>query len=283
MKKHLHISLFVILCALFMMFSLSAFAIEEEFIGYSKASDLPSYMPSVGGDCELFAETKTIEQHLFENMLNFTAKIDVSNYGITKANIDELNDHFGNALLMNHELYYVDFYYTYWYNGKGLITRVEPNYLVTDKTEIANTIAQIDAAYEKILLLVDDSMTDLEKIITVYNEVILMTCYDYSLEKTTPKDLLFEGITVCQGYAGVLYELCVRMGIPCGLVRSTPMNHVWNAFYIDGEWYHADATWDDPKPKNSSRMTYTYFLKSNDYYINSANHYDFTPLTDSGF
>ena len=136
----------------------------------------------------------------------------------------------------------------------------------------------MDEVFARLLSKVDDSMTDLEKVLVFYNEVILMTRYDHSLVKNTPKDLLLEGITVCQGYASVIYELCERSGIPCGLVRSEEMNHVWNAFYIDGEWYHADATWDDANPHNSSRATYTYFMKSNDYYLNSANHYAFTPL-----
>lgn len=278
MKKHsvVFTMFFVLIISVFLSFS--AFATEEEFCDTAIADRLPSYRPDLSDDtAQLFGEQPDILDYLCQNMLNFTARIDISGYGLKTEDIDILNQYYGNVLLMNYELYYVDFAYTYGYSG-GRITSVRPVYLVTDKTEIANTIAQMDVVYNDILSLVDNSMTDLEKLITVYNEVILMTCYDYDLVKTTPKDLLLEGTTVCQGYAGVLFELCKRMDIPCGLVRSVEMNHVWNSFYVDGEWYHADATWDDPTAKNSSRMTYTYFLKSNDYYTDSAGHYDFTPL-----
>ena len=274
MKKY-----FVAFTMIFVLIlSLYAFATEEEFCATSVADKLPSYMPDVSDDADLFAETVDIYTHLFENMMSFSTKINISSYGLTVNDLDKLNGYFGNTLLMNHELYYVDFEYTYWYNSRGNITAVTPEYHTTDKTEIANTIAQMDEVFAGLLSKVDDSMTDLEKVIIFYDEVILMTRYDHSLEKNTPKHLLLEGITVCQGYASVIYELCERSGIPCGLIRSTQMNHVWNAFYIDGEWYHADATWDDANPHNSSRATHTYFMKSNDYYLGSAGHYDFTPL-----
>ena len=34
-------------------------------------------------------------------------------------------------------------------------------------------------------------------------------------------------------------------------------NHIWNAVYLDEQWYHLDLTWDDPiSDINVSRDTY---------------------------
>ena len=115
MKKY-----FVAFTMIFVLIlSLSAFATEQEFCATSVADKLPSYMPDVSEkNMSLFVETDDIYTYLFENMMNFTPKIDISSYGLTVDDLDILNGYFGNTLLMNHELYYVDFEYTYWYTSK---------------------------------------------------------------------------------------------------------------------------------------------------------------------
>lgn len=37
---------------------------------------------------------------------------------------------------------------------------------------------------------------------------------------------------------------------------------MWNLVKLDGTWYHADPTWDDPVPDVPGRAQYHYFLKS---------------------
>ena len=38
-------------------------------------------------------------------------------------------------------------------------------------------------------------------------------------------------------------------------------NHIWNAVYLDGKWYHLDLTWDDPVlTDGSDTLEYTFFL-----------------------
>jgi hypothetical protein len=48
-------------------------------------------------------------------------------------------------------------------------------------------------------------------------------------------------------------------GIPNFKVTSE--NHVWNAVYVDGKWYHLDLTWDDPILSNGKNIIDdSYFL-----------------------
>ena len=51
---------------------------------------------------------------------------------------------------------------------------------------------------------------------------------------------------VCQGYAGLLYRLCLEMGISCRMITGTGNGgaHAWNIVALDGKYYNADSTWD---------------------------------------
>lgn len=55
---------------------------------------------------------------------------------------------------------------------------------------------------------------------------------------------LVKGVAVCSGYANAYhYLLQGRLGIPCDVVVNT--THAWNMIYVDGQYYHVDATWGD--------------------------------------
>ena len=41
--------------------------------------------------------------------------------------------------------------------------------------------------------------------------------------------------------------------------------HIWNAVYLDGDWYHLDLTWDDPVTSDKSDvLEYNFFLITTD-------------------
>lgn len=252
---------------------------EAEFYEEAAASELGSYMPGGSTEAELFGES--IYDCLADGMRRMESKIDISSFGLSKSNINVLSDYYGNTLLMNPDLYYVSFYYTYWYNSKGTLTAVSPQYLVTDETEISTTQSAIYSAIDEIASCADSSMNDIEKLLTIYDRIIMTSCYDSEQEKVTAKDLLLDGETVCQGYASVLYAVATELGIPCGFVRSKDMNHVWNAVCVDNTWYHVDITWDDFSYADSLRVTHEYFLKSNDWMESEGDHYGFTFIEDN--
>lgn len=62
---------------------------------------------------------------------------------------------------------------------------------------------------------------------------------------------------VCEGYAKAFKVLCDRLNIACVMVTGSTYNgpendlgyHAWNSFRIDGVWYGADITWNDPTIK----------------------------------
>ena len=254
---------------------------DTEFCEEAEASNFVSFIPGCSEELDLFEEGVSIYDCLAAGMRNMESKIDISGFGITKSNVSTLSNYYGNALWMNPDLYYVSSQFIYWYNDKGIITSVSPKYLVTDTAEIAAVQHDINIALDEIVSYTDSSMDDIEKLLTVYDRIIMMSHYDYTFEKRTAKDLLLDGETVCQGYASVFYAASTRLGIPCGFVFSEEMNHVWNAVCIDDTWYHVDLTWDDTSYENSLRVTHEYFLKSNSWMISEGKHSGFTPLEDN--
>ena len=65
---------------------------------------------------------------------------------------------------------------------------------------------------------------------------------------------------VCQNYSEIFQALCLQAGIPCEIVSSYEMDHTWNRVMLWGQWYHLDATFDDPGP--SPTRIQTYFLQT---------------------
>lgn len=73
---------------------------------------------------------------------------------------------------------------------------------------------------------------------------------------------LMNGIAVCDGYAKALKLLLDQMEISSLLVYGTArdINHSWNLVKFENEYYHVDATWDDPDLKHVfEEKLYIYF------------------------
>ena len=71
------------------------------------------------------------------------------------------------------------------------------------------------------------------------------------------------GYAVCEGYAEAYSLLLNLVGITSTTITGfAGENHMWNLVKLDGTWYHADPTWDDPVPDVPGRAQYHYFLKS---------------------
>lgn len=72
---------------------------------------------------------------------------------------------------------------------------------------------------------------------------------------------LIEKKAVCNGYAQAMKLLCDLTGVPCQMISGLAdgENHAWNLVELNNEWYHVDATWDDPEPDEPGRIFYHYF------------------------
>ncbi|NMM53477.1 transglutaminase domain-containing protein [Paenibacillus aquistagni] len=112
--------------------------------------------------------------------------------------------------------------------------------------------------------IIHDQQSDYEKIKRLHDYVVTHVSYDESMKHLTAYEALTVKQTVCQGYALLLQALLEEAGIPSMIVEGEAGGtlHAWNMVKLEGNWYHVDATWDDPVPDKKDQVRYTYFLLS---------------------
>ncbi len=119
----------------------------------------------------------------------------------------------------------------------------------------------VEGVVEEMLALLHEDMSDYEKALTLY-DALIDRC-DYVLDAPNAHNLygaLAEGQALCEGYALAYQYLLMRAGIPAMYVTGfSREDHAWNAMQLDGQWYYADPTWDDPKGNNGTFRYYGYF------------------------
>lgn len=85
---------------------------------------------------------------------------------------------------------------------------------------------------------------DYETALNVHDWLTRNARYDYSYTYYSADGVLARGAGVCDSYSKAYYLILREAGIDVD--RVTNNGHSWNIVKLDGEWYHVDATWDDP-------------------------------------
>lgn len=102
---------------------------------------------------------------------------------------------------------------------------------------------------------------------------IVKALHDDLVKRVTYNRNVGEGCTtiflknqgLCDGYSRSMYLMLNMLDIPCHIVVGHAKEpHAWNIVQLEhGEWYHVDATWDDPTTEdNSHKVIYNYFCLS---------------------
>ncbi len=130
----------------------------------------------------------------------------------------------------------------------------------------------IQERFNKAKAVVDRKMTDVEKALVLYDYLITSVDYPESLGVGSDgldiyKDDAYKAAgffidreAVCAAYAKLYAILLNESGIPAVTVENDDLFHEWVMLKVDGEWYHADITWDDPYYEDG----YTYLYDAND-------------------
>lgn len=152
----------------------------------------------------------------------------------------------------------------------GEIT-VNIEYIYTPE-QITQINAEVDRLYQE---LINDTMDDYTKILTIHDYIINHTKYDVERNDNGNSIYhsylaygpLFEGYATCNGYTDAMALFLEKMDLPNFKVAMTPEDttssagHVWNAVYLNGAWYHLDLTWDDPVSTDGvDYLQHKYFL-----------------------
>lgn len=164
--------------------------------------------------------------------------------------------------------------------------------------------------------IIDDSMTELQKLNAIYDWLSYTVKYDYNLlnlteqlESANPntaqatlskydgfyiEGVMFDdGQAVCDGISKTFVMLASIENITTYKVSGTANggNHAWNKVALDlvgeddiKEWYTIDVTWGDMTQKDGNNYTEylarTYYLVT-DAMISNNSHYETNPNTDT--
>ncbi len=133
----------------------------------------------------------------------------------------------------------------------------------SDIGKIETAIGNFDTNY------INVNMNDYEKIKAFHDYLINNTKYDIQRAQIGKSDYrsniaygpLLEGYSVCGGYSDAMAIYLYQLGIKNFKISNN--DHVWNAVYLNDEWFHLDATWDDPYGNDgTSYLIDDYFLIS---------------------
>ncbi|CAH2212973.1 transglutaminase domain-containing protein [Tepidibacter aestuarii] len=220
---------------------------------------------------------KTAIENL-DNEVSFTYKGDTSDIiqkisEVVKSLIEENGEY---TLLVNN---YETNTTSYSYKSK---VKISFQYNLT-KEEYSKVKDRVNSITSEII---DSTMSDFEKEKAINDWIVTNIEYDKTNKKTNSYTALFEGKTVCSGYAHLAKLMLDKVGIQNELV--TGGNHAWNMVYIEGKWYHLDTTWNDPSYVNISdkinEVSYEYF-NSTDEFMEKDHSWDKTlyPLADTKY
>lgn len=124
---------------------------------------------------------------------------------------------------------------------------------------------------------IKEDMTDFQKELALHDYLVSHCKYSEDAKQSEDSDIyraygaLVNGDAVCNGYAEAMDILLRCVGIESefviGRAYSTQagwVDHAWNLVNIDGNWYHLDATWDDPVPDQGDKLIHSYFNVTDD-------------------
>ncbi|MBU9723198.1 MULTISPECIES: transglutaminase domain-containing protein [Bacillaceae] len=211
----------------------------------------------------------TVEDGLYaailEALLEMKTQINVGAYSLDS---DEVFGVRMQVLEDNPEIFYFEHQdSSFWTNGT-----LEFNYKYS-RESISEAVTVLENKVSQIIeQAIKPGMSDLEKILALHDYIVLNTTYDYDnyLNGTIPDEsytsygALILGTAVCDGYTKALNLLLREAGIETRYVtgKGNGEPHAWSLVQLDGEWFHIDATWNDPVPDRAGQVRYKYFLVS---------------------
>lgn len=260
-----------ILCALIlcvMAFPCTAFADSSI---ETAASETISLFDTVDSSVSLTDEECEFMEFFASQLKERETEISVpETFNITSERFGQIySECMGSFLTNEHpEIFYFDGSVSY---NKGILKKITPKYSMTDE-EIDAVGNAITAELNKIKNLLDDSMSDMEKVLVVHDYIAASYEYDTTLFTNPGKEsrrldsMVLKKKGVCQGYASLFKYVMDNIGIECENVLSDECSHVWNKVKISADdeseekWYNIDVTADDPLMDMASNISHSQFL-----------------------
>ncbi|MBE7064768.1 MAG: hypothetical protein E7384_03005 [Ruminococcaceae bacterium] len=251
------------------------------YTGYAETENILPLSWSTEGEYDVFtAEEKADCEALYKGLLEMSPKITLPNR-VTTTVLAKL---FKKVIYSSPELFYAESSYGYSYTtigGVKYVVSVNPRYTMT-KSDADVAMKYVETEIEKISKNCDKSWSDIEKVMFFHDYLVLHFEYDRRLY-TQGSDyvnydiynFLKDGTGVCMAYELLYMSLLDTAGIDSSYAENG--GHIWNVVKINNQWYHVDATWDDPIVNQTEYngfhglVEHASFMKSDNYF--AANGY----------
>ena len=132
------------------------------------------------------------------------------------------------------------------YTTSGEVTLISHKLYTEEMIEVLNL--KVEEVYNK---LINENMTDREKIKVIHDYIINNSKYDSEKISGVIKNnsnnaygVLMDGYGICSGYTDAMALFLNKLNIPN--IKVSSEKHIWNLVFIDGEWLNLDLTFDDP-------------------------------------
>lgn len=191
------------------------------------------------------------------------ASYDISDTAMRNSEL--IMNRIGRLLYLNPELNYVRKYTTVFNGSSSVRYTVRLEFEYTPAVTADRLTQTRDFAGNLLNTYVSPGMTAYEKELAIHDYIVSTTGYK-SIENTSGDvfyeySLFFSREAVCQAYASAVKLLLNMSGIYAIGINGTTngIGHAWNIVKLYGDYYHLDATWNDPVPDNPGAVRYDYF------------------------
>lgn len=281
MKKHLciFISILVVFAIAFPIAVYANVQYSETTVDLLQEGDLPDTDIAFSSS-SLDSETlSSVQNDIYQNLMNSKNNFYIAEYSVPTSEFALI---YSNVINNNPELFYVSSNIEYSYiSSSKIVATVYPTYTLSS-SEITEQKALFDNEINKIVALTDDTMSDLQKALTVHDYICSLAIYpnlnygDKDIYHSAYGFIKDRNI-VCAGYTLMYSAVMKELNIPCRYVISDSMSHAWNAVYINNNWYNVDLTFDDTSytssgSNNMSKYSHKYFMKSSTDFETNKNH-----------
>lgn len=266
MDKKMAIFFLIFILAVLMVFLyLRVPAVQEKVASYTEEDFTPD---------NIYSDLKSISERLDEEIINGAESFTIYLKDMDVNEINQINESldgvYGSGSTYQQVGSVGDSY-------KKITISIErtTNYYAVQaylkKEPIPKNEVKAQHLYEVIKNILDTQislgMTDYQKELALHDYLVTHCRYSENTYQPAGSDIyraygaLVNQDAVCNGYAEALQILLLCAGIKSQFVVGTAggVSHAWNLVQLGGEWYHLDATWNDPLPDRGSETIHPYF------------------------
>lgn len=238
---------------------------------------LNSFTPAcVGETVSAQNDYQNAEKAVLAAWDSYNDSVDISEYCIELENFEYFGDY---VTYRNTEYFYVSIDSCSYNSQTNLITKLNFSYSF-DKEKIPTMISLFDTKVKKVLDLMPEGASDVEKLLFLHDYIAGNTVYDKRVYNNidtsddkyirTSYGCIVNENAVCEGISEAFLYFCKIIGIEAYPVISNTMVHEWNMVKLGNNYYHIDITQDAPVYKLGFHgfhqalgdISHTFFLKS---------------------